>query len=757
MKKKTLWMLTLTIATCGIMAFAGGCSDKKKGNTDSSLSGDSAPTYSDEIQETPTAFDVIVTEGEGYKIAAPATVAEGERLEFTVEFDKNFDSANATVQANGVAVACVDGKYTVENVNQHVTLSVKNLARVSYGVLLKAPEGVLLTGNDFVKIGENYSFTVALEDGVTKGADFVVKVNGKAISSTSNTYTVPAEDKDLIVIVSGVVVPYYSVEGLEGEGYKVSVSAQQIMKGKDVSFAVNVDEEYEKLDSYAVTVNGSVVEATDGIYTVKNVQSNVVISVNGLSARQKFTVTYKNCNLTTGTIYVGTLFHLPTPTRPEYIFNGWKDENGEDFVMDYSGDVTVYASWITGEHIDYIAEYQRLSAEMAMRYEDLKAEFKLNYLNHADWETRAEYLEMKGHFTDHESEIYGEESPSVQAFLAEAENIPHTVISKSPEDISVVYELNGEQATYSGYHGSQTIAMGKPFDGGFFALQSPDANNPSLTYYFSLSKLNFKEYCKEYGRVSLFMSGNYAGMTLLCGETPIAYTMAAHVLQRVDIQDGYLYVNGDCRMKLADDVYEGKANLVFTVLRKPSSQTSVNGATVTTGHYYAQWDISNIYGAKRMENYSTTVGETTSTQSIRDNIFSNKNAGEGVTPPAEIALNGATKVYTYEYSAWDNAALDNIALGEYDRVKFFVKATGNTNLWGANGADIGVYFDKIADWTEIKLVKNGNGYDLFVGGVKNGKIGSIANLNAIAFNGAAPNEETGVVSTISYTDLIVEN
>ncbi len=749
MKKKTLCILALAITMCGVMTVAGGCNENGGPSSEVSAPTNSVPVYSDKIEETPTHYGVSVTEGEGYKIHAVTSVEANGRLEFTVEFDENYDGTNASVLANGVALTPVEGIYALQNVTENITISVSGLVRSSYSVLLVGTDGVLLTGDDSVKVGQNYSFTLLLEEGAVKGTDFAVKVNGEKVASETDTYVIPAVDKDLIVTVSGVTAPYYSVSGLKGTGYAVSAATQQVMKGKAFSFAVNVDEAYEKSAEYSVTVNGNAIEAENGIYTVNNVQSDLVIAVSGLSVRQKFTVTYKNCDLTEGSVYVGSLFHLPTPSRSEYLFDGWKDKNGEDFVMDYSGDVTVYASWITGGGVNYVAKYQELAETMATRYDTLKAERKLNFLNIADYEMKNEYLEMYGHFTEYERETYAIENASVEGFLSEAEYIPYVVLAESPADISVSYDNEGVETSYSGYHGSQSVAMEKFFDGGFYSLQSPTAEDPCLTYYFTLNKLNFKKYCDEYGRVSVFMSGNYAGMSLLYGETMLAYTLAAHVLQRIDIQDGYLYLNGNCCAKLSEATYNGEESLRFTVIRQPSANTVVNDVPTVTGHYYAQWDVSHVYGAKRMEGYSTTVGEGSSLKEIRDNIFSNTHTAEPVAAPTEMAVNGATKAYVYEYTEMKNFALDNIALGEYERIKFFVKVTGNVNIWGADGKDLSIYFDKLANWTEIKLIKNGNGYDLYVNGVKSTAISNINNLNVLAFNGHAG-------GTITYTNLIAE-
>ncbi len=761
MKKKTLWTLTLAIAACGMMVFAGGCKDKKGDEQSSSSSSSEAPSYFDEIEESPTHYGVKVTEGEGYKIHAASSVAANGNLEFTVQFDENYDGANAVVKANGETVTPVEGKYVLQNVTKDVTLTVSGLQRSTYSVLLTATDGVLLTGASSVKVGESYSFTVALENGVTKKGDFAVKVNGEVVTSATDTYTVANVNKDLIITVGGVNVPYYAVSGLAGTGYSVEATATQIMQGKTFSFAVNVDEAYEKSADYTVKINGNAVTATKGIYTVENVQENLAISVSGLSLRQTFTVTYVNCDLPVGTVYAGTLFHLPTPTREAFAFNGWKDEHGEDYVMDQSGaDVTVYASWVTADGVDYVSRYEALTEEMAARYDNLKAANRLQYLNVEDYQKKEEYLAMYDCFTDYEKTAYTLEEASTTAFLAEAEYIPYAELLNIPADISVSYDKEGTEVSYSGYKGSQLIGVGEattpaealpPFHGAFFSMQSPSAEAPSLTYYFTLNKINLQKQCEKYGRVSLFMRGNYAGLSLYLGETMLAYTLAQHELLRIDIQDGYLYVNGDCRLKLSDGVYGGEESLRFTVVRKPSNKTETGGSVSYTGHYFARWEISHVYGGKKMEGYSTTVGESSSLRSIRDNIFSTQHTGEAATPPAEMAVNGVTKTYTYEFSAMSNLALDDMALGEYDCVKFFVKVTGNVNLWKPLADQSGwlVYHSSLTDWTEIKLQKNGSGYDMYVGGSKSSRISNITNLNALAFNGHAE-------GTITYTNLIAE-
>ncbi len=705
------------------------------------------PTVEDGVEEKPLVFGVSVTQGEGYLITAENSVAVNGTLTFEVEFDANFDASKAIVTANGVAVTSKDGKYVVENVTENITLSVSGVTRVSYGVMLVSTDGVLLTGASSAKVGESYSFTVTLEEGASKGADFAVKANGVALTSNSDTYTISSVDKDTIITVVGVTVPYYTVSGLTGTGYTVEASATSVIKGKDFSFAVNVDAAYEKSAEYSVAVVGGTLEEKDGVYTVKNVQGDVTITVNGIVTREVFVVTYKNCDLEPSSAYSGTLFSLPTPARSGYLFNGWQDADGNEFVMDYSGDVTVYASWATEDGVDYMKSCRGLVSAIETRYTTLKNEYKLNYLNVDDCDMAAEYLAIVEHFTDFEKSLYGDGNETVNAFLAEIKDVPNVLLKASTE-VGVYFENGGEKVAHTGYHGSLALKDATEenkiaFNGSFYSMQMPNPEAPATKYTVELAKFNFKENCETYGRVSMYMKGNYAGMSLLYGEKLLFKTKEQHTLLRVDIQDGYLYLNGTCLAQLDEKVYTGEEDFVLTVLRSAGSE-----------HYYAQWDFSNVYAGTHLDSYSKEVQDGPTLKSVRDNIFSNVNTGEAADAPAEIADKGAQKVYSYTYTAWANAPLDDVALGEYAYLKFYIKGgTDLINLYKANSSTAIVYFDKLREWTEISLVRNGASYDLYVNGAKSTAGSGITNLNQLAFNGTA---QGGVAATITYSNLIAE-
>lgn len=98
-----------------------------------------------------------------------------------------------------------------------------------------------------VKSGENYSFTVTLDDGYVAGNDFAVKANGNKLTATDGVYTIENITENQQITVEGIV------EDIPTEGYVVSLT--QDAKGKvpgetaQVNLVVN-SKEYDKFNSF---------------------------------------------------------------------------------------------------------------------------------------------------------------------------------------------------------------------------------------------------------------------------------------------------------------------------------------------------------------------------------------------------------------------------------------------------------------------------------------------------------------------------
>ena len=66
-----------------------------------------------------------------------------------------------------------------------------------------------------------------------------------------------------------------------GESFLVT-GKEAVADGADYTFTVEIDYRYELDDDFAVKVNGETVTGEKGVYTVKNVTTDLVITVEGL-------------------------------------------------------------------------------------------------------------------------------------------------------------------------------------------------------------------------------------------------------------------------------------------------------------------------------------------------------------------------------------------------------------------------------------------------------------------------------------------
>ncbi len=737
MKKNYISFILSVVVLCAVLVLTIGCKNAEEPGTNHTPEPSPQPSYSDKIEEKPTDFSVTVSRGEGYKIVSPKGVSIGETLEFTVEFDENFDTAGAKVTVNGKELSSDNGIFSVADVSENLNIAVSNLVRKSYSVMLIPADGALVIGDTSVNVGADYSFSVTLEDGATKTDSFSVKVNGNEVTSDDGNYTVTDVSSDLVITVSGVSIPSFTVtDSTAGDAYELLYVGNTVIKGKDFVFSVNVNSAYEKSDEFSVSVNGETVIDVNGVYTVKNVQSDLRVQVSGLVQRGKFTVNYVNCDLEPTTEYVGSLFNLPTPTRVNYLFAGWKDKDGNDFVMDYSGDITVYASWYTNSKVDYFERCAELAESISTKYTELLAQNRLEYLNVNDYSMYEEYKEMYACFTEYERTLYTE-SAEVSAFNVLAVDIPHDKLAETTTVITNTCIINGEENLVVGMRDQLSIINGGDYDGSRYYMQYPKENH-SLEYIFKITGVNFKKYCgNSEGRVSFYVKTNYAQMSIFYGETALAYTSDSGSIHRIDIQDGFLYYDGICRIKLSDEVYDGTQPLVLTVNKLAS-------------HEFAEIQISHIYGGTYLSGYSTDAGDT-GYLNAKDNILSNANSSaEASAAPVALLANGVEKIYTFNVTSWTHAALDDFDISSYDSVKFYVKSAGINIYDGTDGSNAVAYSDTLTEWSEIKLVKNSSGvFEIYINGAKKSVTLSkeLSNLNALAFNGTE--------GTVEYSNLIV--
>lgn len=171
---------------------------------------------------------------------------------------------------------------------ESIDITLSNLVSAAHcypphNVTLTSGDGYTLTGDSLAYDGKDYTFTLALDEGCSKGANFAVKVNGNEVTSDSDTYTVAAVTEDLVVTVEGVeAIPYADVTLTPGEGYTLTGDAN-VAQGQPYTFTFALAEGYKKTSGFAVKVNGTPVELTNNAYTVPAVTEDITVTVEGVA------------------------------------------------------------------------------------------------------------------------------------------------------------------------------------------------------------------------------------------------------------------------------------------------------------------------------------------------------------------------------------------------------------------------------------------------------------------------------------------
>ena len=155
---------------------------------------------------------------------------------------------------------------------------------------------------DGVKVNETFSATkktytaMTTKDSVTvlatpRGEDYTVTYNGE----TSNVIPLSAGENKIEIVVTNkdgytnsytltVTKADHSVTIPTDESYLVT-GKEAVMDGADYTFKVEVDYRYEAGEDFAVKVNGETVTGEKGVYTVKNVTTDLVITVEGATKK----------------------------------------------------------------------------------------------------------------------------------------------------------------------------------------------------------------------------------------------------------------------------------------------------------------------------------------------------------------------------------------------------------------------------------------------------------------------------------------
>ena len=296
----------LTITVSGVKKIIIGLSTLRFGSTDSIRSAkyfDMTPSFDPAVKEytllVPDSTNAVyawATRGEDLSTKASikatwTSMSTGEASNTTLisgsSTGKNLSGFNiASAESNTLTITVTDDGstdvYTVKTVR--IAPSLTKLAL------------------DGVKVNETFSATkktytaMTTKDSVTvlatpRGEDYTVTYNGE----TSNVIPLSTGENKIEIVVTnkdGYTSSYtltvtkadHSVTIPTDESYLVT-GKEAVMDGADYTFKVEVDYRYEAGEDFAVKVNGETVTGEKGVYTVKNVTTDLVITVEGATKK----------------------------------------------------------------------------------------------------------------------------------------------------------------------------------------------------------------------------------------------------------------------------------------------------------------------------------------------------------------------------------------------------------------------------------------------------------------------------------------
>ena len=229
--------------------------------------------------------------GEGFTFTGAASVYKGASYTFQIAVDKAYNGDNLVVMAGETVLTGSNGSYTIEAVNENVTITVSGIVKKeAYTITLTEGEGYTLSGAATGFAGEPYTFTVTVDDAIYKADEIVVKVDDNSVTLTDGKYTIAALDGNKVVTVENVVErALFTVTKPEVEGVTVT-GEDTVREGKAYTFSLAVDKLYNA-SAMVVKVNGEEVTLTDGSYTIEAVSENIAITVEGITKKEVYTVT----------------------------------------------------------------------------------------------------------------------------------------------------------------------------------------------------------------------------------------------------------------------------------------------------------------------------------------------------------------------------------------------------------------------------------------------------------------------------------
>lgn len=241
------------------------------------------------------------------------SVEQDGTLSFKVEVQKGYDESRLMVTANGKELSAKKGVYTLANIQEDigVAISVPKVDAYRHTVSFSSGKGYSVqnvTGGK--ELGNNtytvrhkgsMSFTVKVEKSYRDRELFVTANGRELLPDAYGIYRLPSITEDVEVNIGFTRERQYTVTFPDSSVAKVTNIKGGIWKddlrygvmaGDNLSFEVYVKSSYENA-RLTVRANGKEIKQQNGVYTLKDIQEDIKVTISLDEALIRFSLTDK--------------------------------------------------------------------------------------------------------------------------------------------------------------------------------------------------------------------------------------------------------------------------------------------------------------------------------------------------------------------------------------------------------------------------------------------------------------------------------
>lgn len=232
----------------------------------------------------PTRSGVKLLSNQDYKFIVTPNEGYGVR-------DNNYDVSSGTNVKYSYEVEGDHAVVTVSYQKGDGTISISGIKKIMKVTVPEDAGYTIIPGEDVADMvlkGETYRFTLELTDGYRFGNGAAVKAGNTVLTANDEGVYSFQVNADTTITVTGVekipTVTYTVTLPTSGnaEGHAVSGYSNVVGSGGTFKFTVEPKVGYQPGENFAVKANGETLTASNGIYTLENITSDVTITVEGM-------------------------------------------------------------------------------------------------------------------------------------------------------------------------------------------------------------------------------------------------------------------------------------------------------------------------------------------------------------------------------------------------------------------------------------------------------------------------------------------